>query len=241
LERLLDSHGADPQIADRLLEYWDAVFQARYPQMAGNPVQGTPSPNPTASSTPAQLTQLEFASLDDASVIPGMTPAVIRRLRPLLTALPSSQQRINANTAPPEVLRAIVDDDETVSTIVSTRGEAPLTQANLGSMLSPLNRGGTASRNYAGAMLGVTSSFFLVHASGVVNPNPVTGRGGIGRSATMLVRRTRRNPAQSQTGSVVPWTLTQLDWQKEGGAALFQAPTEERAEVEELAGLPRIE
>ena len=70
--------------------------------------------------------------------------------------------------------------------------------------------------------LGVTSQYFQVRASGVVNPNPVTGRGGIGRSANMLVRRIRRPQSQVGGASAVPWTLTQLDWQKEGGAALFQ-------------------
>jgi hypothetical protein len=59
-------------------------------------------------------------------------------------------------------------------------------------------------------------------ASALVNPDPTTGLGGIGRTASMLVRRVpavRRNDA-STAGR---WTLTRLDWQKEGGARLFLA------------------
>jgi hypothetical protein len=116
----------------------------------------------------------------------------------------------------------IVDDEEAVNNIRSQRGQTPLTQADLVSLVAGLNKPNATSRNYAGAMLGVTSQFFQVRASGVVNPNPITGRGGIGRTAAMLVRRVRRTTPQGSGASAVPWTLTQLDWQKEGGAALFE-------------------
>jgi type II secretory pathway component PulK len=230
LEELLSSRGLDPAIADQVLDYWDAVYQARFPSVSGGPVT-TPgrSTTPVVVGTPdpvtaAQLQQLDFASLDDAAVIPGLTQSAIRKLRPVLTALPSTQQpRVNANTAPVEVLNAIVGDDEVVSNIVSQRSQTPLKQGDLGSLIGGLNKPGATSRNYALQMLGVTSQYFQVLASGVVNPNPVTGRGGISRSATMLVRRVRRATPPGNAASAVPWTLTQLDWQKEGGAVLFQA------------------
>ena len=227
-EQLLSSRGLEPTIADQVLEYWDAVFQARFSPVSGGSPSQTPGQTATVIPTPdagtnLQLQQLEFASLDDAAVIPGLTPSAIRKLRGVLTALPSTQQRVNANTAPAEVLTAIMPDGgEAVSNIVSQRSQTPLKQADLVSLIAGLNQPGAASRSYAGAMLGVTSSFFQVRASGVVNPNPVTGRGGISRSATMLVRRTRRAAPPGNGASVVPWTLTQLDWQKEGGAVLFQ-------------------
>jgi type II secretory pathway component PulK len=221
-EELLSSRGLDPTISDQVLDYWDAVYQARF---GGGAPTSTPGqmivPTPDVS-TNLQLQQLEFASLDDAAVVPGLTPSAIRKLRPVLTALPSTQQRVNANTAPEEVLNAVVGDSEAVSNIISQRSQTPLKQPDLVALIGGLNRPGATSRNYAGAMLGVTSQFFQVRASGVVNPNPVTGRGGIGRSATMLVRRTRRVGLQGNSASAVPWTLTQLDWQKEGGAMLFQ-------------------
>jgi len=229
LGRLLEGRGLDPIIADEVLDYWDRVFEARYPNLIASRATPGASGTPTAVANPTpgqpanpQSTQLDLPSLDDASVIPALTPAVIRRLRPVLTALPSAQQRVNANTAPPEVLRAVVGDDEAVNSIVTQRTEAPMKQTDLVSILAGLNQGGATSRNYAGTMLGVTSSFYLIRASGVVNPNPLTGRGGISRSASMLVQRLRRAPRPGVAASAVPWTLTQLDWQKEGGLGLFR-------------------
>jgi type II secretory pathway component PulK len=239
LEQLLSSRGLDPEIADQVLDYWDAVYQARFPQVSGGPVT-TPGRSTTAvvgtsdPATDAQLQRLEFASLDDAAVIPGLTQSAISKLRPVLTALPWAAARlVNANTAPVEVLNAIVGDEEAVSNIVSLRSQTPLTPRDLSSLLGALNKQGTTSPNYARSMLGVTSQFFQVRASGVVNPNPITGRGGISRSATMLVRRVRRAVRQASGASAVPWTLTQLDWQKEGGAALFQAQGDQEPGTEE--------
>lgn len=232
-ETLLSSRGLTPEISEQVLDYWDAVFQARFSPMGGGgavttPGRPTPSANPTPDAgTNAQLQQLEFASLDDAAVIPGLTPAALRKLRPVLTALPvasgqTGQLRVNANTAPQVVLSAILGDDETVNNIISQRSQTPLKQQDITALVSNLNKAGGPARNSVISMLGVTSQYYQVSASGVVNPNPVTGRGGISRSATMLVRRLRRTAPQGSSASAVPWTLTQLDWQKEGGAMLFQ-------------------
>ena len=89
-------------------------------------------------------------------------------------------------------------------------------------------------------MLGVNSSFFLIRASAMINPNPVTGRGGISRSASMLVRRDQRPGVPQNAPAGTPrWTLTQLDWQKEGGAALFQQKDQEPgADDLQNSGLP---
>ena len=247
LEQLLSSRGLPPEIAEQVLDYWDAVFQARFaPGDTGSATSPGRTPPPVAIGTPdpittAQLQQLEFASLDDAAVIPGMTQSAINKLRPVLTALPSSlQPKVNANTAPVTVLNAIVGDDEVAGNIVSQRSETPLKPGDLGSLTAGLNRSGTgpAGHNYATVMLGVTSQFYQVRASGVVNPNPITGRGGIGRSATMLVRRTRRAATQGNSASAVPWTLIQLDWQKEGGAALFQAQGDQDPDMQDQPAMP---
>lgn len=239
-EQLLANQGLNPTIADQVLEYWDAVFQARFPSV--NPGGAVPT-QPVAPqgaqqqvdvNANAQLQALEFASLDDAAVIPGLVPSVIRKLRPVLTALPSTQQpRVNANTAPLAVLRAIVGDDDAVNNLVSQRTQMPLKPADLVTLTRGLNAPGATSVNYAPRMLGVVSSFFQVRASGVVNPNPMTGRGGISRSATMLVRRVRRTAPAGSNASAVPWTLTQLDWQKEGGAALFQPQADQEPGTDE--------
>jgi hypothetical protein len=84
------------------------------------------------------------------------------------------------------------------------------------------------SNNYVVNMLGVTSNFFLIRASATVNANPLTGKGGISRSASMLVyrRQVPCNPPKSPP-TVPCWTLTQLDWQKEGGAVLFEQESDQ--------------
>ncbi len=230
LAELLSNRGLDPAIADQVLDYWDTVYQGMFPSMSGGATTTPGRTTALAVGTPdpaiaLQLQQLEFASLDDAAMIPGLTQSAIRKLRGVLTALPSTQQpRVNVNTAPLEVLNAIAGGDEGVASLVSQRSQAPLKQADLSKLAGTLSQ---TDHKYAMQMLGVTSQYFQVRASGVVNPNPVTGRGGISRSATMLVRRVRRTTPQGNAASAVPWTLTQLDWQKEGGAVLFQAPVDQ--------------
>ena len=171
---------------------------------------------------------LDFASIDDASVIPGLTPSLIRRARPALTALDSNRQPVvNANTAPREVLEAIIPDSGLVDNIIAQRQEQGLKQSDVMALLAGLNTQDPNVRNVR-SMLGVRSSYFLVRASAVVNPNPITGRGGVSRTASMLVRRDPRPGVPPQAPPGTPrWTLTQLDWQKEGGAALFQQRTDQ--------------
>lgn len=243
LQRLLSSRGGvDAATAEQIVERLNAFWEDRIlgTVSSGGTAKG-PTPHPTAGTTAAQpvvpidpqrLQQQGFASLDDASII-GLTPSMIRRLRPVLTALPlrgvsKAQQGVNINTAPVEVLRAILGDDGgIVDDIIAQRSEAPLKAVPQGN-LTP-----------AAGMLGTRSFYFLVRASGVVNPNPITGRGGIGRSASMLVER---RPAGQRTGSAsaVPWILKQLEWQKEGGAVLFlpQGDQEPGADEQVVPGAP---
>jgi general secretion pathway protein K len=230
LARLLQGRGVDPQVADGVNDYWDNVFALSIGQLPAGPagsgsVSGTPTPvNPNASAPDPRLFMVDFPSLDDASVIPGFTAAAVRKVRPVLTALDSSRQpQINVNTAPRLVLNAVIDDDGVVGDIINRRQEQPLKPADLGTLLTRLN-GSNPNPNtaYVRQMLGFRSSYFLIRASAVINPNPTTGKGGIARSASMLVMRV---PNQGIGGrppsSTSRWTLTQLDWQKEGGAALF--------------------
>jgi type II secretory pathway component PulK len=231
LGNLLVERGASPDIADAVSQYWLQLFQIAFPTalggqagVGGNPgqgqaVAGTPSPGELESNPYFW----DFPSLDDASVIPGLTPSLIRRSRAVLTAVAATIQRnVNINTAPAEVLSAIIPDAGVVDNIISQRQEQELKPTDLGPLLAGLNTQDPAARR-VGSMLGVTSRFFLIRASAIVNPNPITGKGGIGRSASMLVRRDPRRGVPPNAPAGVPrWTLVQLDWQKEGGAGLFQ-------------------
>jgi type II secretory pathway component PulK len=223
--RLLEGRGVDPQVADEVMAFWEKVLEATQsnqpgarPGSAGGATPGGLAPaRPTP--TPYQVL-LDFPSLDDASVIPGMSPGLIRRLRPVLTAGRGSQ--VNANTASREVLTAIVGDGEVVDSIISLRQEQGLKPADLARLTAPLRTGNDPANRFVGSMLGVKSSYFLIRASAIVNPNPVTGRGGVSRSASMLVQRGLRPGVPLNAPPGTPrWTLHRLDWQKEGGAVLF--------------------
>jgi general secretion pathway protein K len=245
LGNLLEGRGASPEVAENVAAYWAQLFQAAFPSLAGglstDQATGTSAAGLTGTPTPGAMSinpfLWDFPSLDDASVIPGLTPSLIRRSRTVMTALDSNrQQQVNVNTAPPEVLSAIIPDAAIVENIVSQRQDQPLKQTDVPALLAGLNMNDPAARN-ARSMLGVRSFFFLIRSSAVVNPNPVTGKGGISRSASMLVRRDPRAGVPQNAPPGVPrWTLTQLDWQKEGGAALFQ-PTPGADDLPN-AGLP---
>lgn len=239
---LLEQRGGSGQVADAIGEYWNQLFQILVQSPAGQPGQaaqasGTPTPGTNPVTNPSQW---DFPSLDDASVIPGLTPALVRRARSVLTALDFRQPpKVNVNTAPPEVLGAIIPDAGVVDNIISQRQDQGLTVEDLRGLLDGMGR--DPANNYVTNMLGVTSNFFLIRASATVNPNPLTGKGGISRSASMLVyrRQVPCNPPKSPP-TVPCWTLAQLDWQKEGGAALLEQGSEQDPGIDDPLhmGLP---
>ncbi|MFI5394505.1 MAG: general secretion pathway protein GspK [Candidatus Binatia bacterium] len=245
LGNLLGGRGASPQIAETVSEYWDQLFQtlagSGSPGIPGQPAVPTPGLTPTPGMNQAANPNLwDFPSLDDASVIPGLSPSLIRRSRSVLTALDALQQRLNVNTAPQEVLSAIVPDAGVVENIISQRQDHGIAQRDLPALLAGANQPGQPPLNLQ-ALLGTTSSYFLIRASATVNPNPITGKGGISRSASMLVRRAKRPCVPPRNPPTAPcWTLTQLDWQKEGGAALLQPRTDQEPGADGLpnSGLP---
>ncbi len=246
MSNLLQGRGASPEIGDAVTEYWSQLFQlitqttgTSQPGLQGSAQLGlTANPTPSALGGSSNLAGQptpgayannpafwDFPSLDDASVIPLLTPSVIRRARSVLTAIDANRQvQVNVNTAPREVLNAIIPDSGVVDNIISQRQEQGLKISDLQPLLAGLSTQDPAARNVR-SMLGVRSSFFLIRASAMINPNPMTGQGGISRSASMLVRRDPRPGVPQNAPAGTPrWTLTQLDWQKEGGAVLFQPP-----------------
>lgn len=247
LGNLLEGRGASPQIGDAISQYWDQLFQT----LAGSGTPGQPGSVPTPNRTPASQgatptpgmnnpSLWDFPSLDDASVIPELTPSLVRRSRAVLTALDALMTRVNVNTAPQEVLSAIIPDAGVVENIISQRQDHGIAQRDLPALLAGASQPGQAPLNLQ-TLLGTTSSYFLIRASATVNPNPITGKGGISRSASMLVRRAKRLCVPPRNPPTAPcWTLTQLDWQKEGGAALLQQRTDQLPGADGLpnSGLP---
>ncbi len=63
-----------------------------------------------ALSPPRRPTNRPLVTIDELALVAGYSPNVLARLRPFVTALPASTGiAINVNTAPPEVLSAVMD------------------------------------------------------------------------------------------------------------------------------------
>ncbi len=234
LGRLFESRGIAPETADALEEYWDKYFEQLFPQGSAGATPGmTPSPGAASLQTPGSYTPALplFNSLDDLTRVTGMlSSAGLRQIRPFVTAGPFLRAQVNVNTASREVLNAIIGDGESVENLITQRQSEPITAQTLASYVNPAQQQDQSFKN-ARLMLTSVSDLYLIRASAIVNTNPITGLGGISRSAEMVVRRTRRvqpgvggvsSPAGGNPANAIHWTLTRLYWQKEGGAVLFR-------------------
>jgi general secretion pathway protein K len=95
-----------------------------------NPVQGQ-NPNP-ARAVPAARNStagmpVKLLQVDDLLAVPGFTPAIVARLRPFVIVLPQGRTAVNVNTAPPELLAAVVQNLSLseANTLVVKRKQAP--------------------------------------------------------------------------------------------------------------------
>jgi type II secretory pathway component PulK len=217
LGRLLEGRGVDPDAIEAYETYWREVCEAIGLAPSAQATPGTFRPSAERTRRAAvELRAHEFSSLDGLTGIPGFAPSTVRRLRHVLTALRGASVRINANTAPRRVLTAVLDDEGIVDDIIARREEAPLERTDLASFRGAL----PPERSFAYSLLGVTSVLYRVCAVATVNANPLTGTGGVRRSASMLVRRGPGfNP--NPPPDTPRWRpFTRMEWQKEGGASL---------------------
>ena len=95
--RLLANLQLDPGLALKTAQAVAAGAEP-LPQQEGEPVQVA------RTSSPIGLTQL-----DDLLSIPGYTPAIVAKLRDFAIVLPADAQTVNVNTAPPEVISALLE------------------------------------------------------------------------------------------------------------------------------------
>jgi type II secretory pathway component PulK len=250
LRNLFEARGVNPDVADEILNRWLSMAELAFPaQAAGTPgTQRTPTPTPgaaqpgmegddAAASDPAASSldpwpTLWMHSLEEADRA-GLTAADIRRLRSFATAVPligQQPQKINVNTASRLVLNAVTNSPEWVDETIARRQTETIVAASLSGL--PQNQDNDRGPSNPRALLDVRSSLFLIRASAIVNVNPLTGRGGISRSAEMLVQRALaparpdRVQRTSAGGTLPTWKLTRLHWEKEGGAVLFRPEVE---------------
>jgi general secretion pathway protein K len=198
LRRIFEAHEIDVDIVDRLADYW----AQEPPELADG----------------RRLRVPDFSSLEDFAATFGIPTEKLIRLREILTAQ-RGYTRININTAPAEVLAAVINDAAPVSDIVDRQmQEEPfVTVGDIAPLLGDIENAGVIR-----GLFTVNSRLFRLEASAVANANPAAAgrRGGIGQTLSVLVYRIPdlRRREDGKTG----WTLRPLDWQKEGGARLFR-------------------
>jgi general secretion pathway protein K len=204
-------------IVDKLADYWQQ--------------------EPTQRADGTQVEVPQFSSLEDFGATFGIPVEQLEKLRPFVTAQPRYLLRsININTAPVQVLSAVLTDQagqgcgasQAVEDILSRRSEATPDQPcsrDLLNLIKDVDNAGAKKQ-----LFGANSSLYRLEASALTNidPEDPTG-GGIGQTLSTLVRRyvdNRPRPQGPQVGAdgrpLPNWTLRPLDWQKEGGARLFR-------------------
>lgn len=207
----------DVEIVDKLADYWQ--------QDPGQRSDGTQAGIP------------DFGSLEDFAATFGISGEDVHKLRNVMTAQPRRLLgRINVNTAPLEVLVAVLDaeqvpncgSNEAVEQVMQRQQDIENPFRSAGEVKTAL--GGVENANIKGLVFDTKSSLYRLEASALSNVDPEDpNSGGIGQTLTVLVSRQRSNkpppggPRTGADGQILPnWTLRPLDWQKEGGARLFR-------------------
>ena len=96
---LLRNLQLDPTLARRVANFVSS----------GLPGGGAP-PDNGVQPVPVTGAPLKIMQVDDLLAVQGITPAIVERLRPFVTVLPEPATKVNVNTAPAEVLAAVVPD-----------------------------------------------------------------------------------------------------------------------------------
>ena len=213
LKRLFEANEVDVQIPDRLRDYWAQTLPPQPGQQQPQPVD-------------------DFRSVEDFGAMFGIPASKLTKLRRYITAIPTnlalggrqSAARININTAPGMVLAAVINDAGRVQAILQRQGaEQPIQSGDLNGIMQ-----GIQYQAQIVPLFGFTSSLFRVCASAEIGGDPTGLRpGGVGQTVVALVTRQPLAGVPANAPAGVPrWTLTPLDWQKRGGAALLTFPSQ---------------
>ena len=228
---MFQRRGIDVDIVDKLKEYW----QQDPPENADGEKMQIP----------------EFTSLEDFGATFGIPAELLHQLRNVLTAQPARLlPNININTAPSEVLAAVLnadspscpDGDAPIEDIVARQVDIDQPFRSTGDINSVVQGGDNV--DIKRRLFGVRSRLYRLEASAQTNIDPTNlTSGGIGQTLSVLVSRQQGAPPRGQQPQMGPngkplptWTLRPLDWQKEGGARLFRTVPEE--DEQNLPGNP---
>ncbi|MGE0358360.1 MAG: type II secretion system minor pseudopilin GspK [Burkholderiales bacterium] len=179
LTRLLESLGLDPALALAVLDWVDADFDLAGPGGAEDAYYlSTPRPRRAANRPLVQV--------DELYAIRGFDAAAVAKLKPFVTALPV-RTTVNANTAPPEVLAAILpalSRDEIRDLVAARRAKPFRDKADL------RTRAPTAPPGSIDTDLDVRSAHFLVQVGVSQDDVQVAGEALVARAAPGAVPAT---------------------------------------------------
>jgi general secretion pathway protein K len=154
LTRLLESLGLDPGLALAVLDWVDADADLAGPGGAEDAYYlALPRPHRAANRPMVQVEELYL--------VRGFDAKAVAKLRPFVSALPA-RTTVNANTAPPEVLAAILPElsPAEIGELVASRRDKPFKdRADLKA------RAAKASPTAVDAALDVKSDYFLVQVA----------------------------------------------------------------------------
>ena len=124
-------------------------------------------------------TPIKFLEVDDLLAVKGFTPEIVNKLRPFVTVLPDPTP-VNVNTAPPEVLAAVVPNFSLseASALVQRRRNVPWR----GMQYFIADIGG---RTLTGNSLDVHSNYFIVSSRIRLDRAALNAEALIKRAATM--------------------------------------------------------
>jgi general secretion pathway protein K len=111
LPRLLARAGLDPRLADAIADWTDADDVAR--------THGAERAYYRALVPPREPANRPFGSVGELLLVRGVDPAILERLRPLVTV--AGEDGVNPNTASPDVMLAAWPDPGRVGTLLAAR------------------------------------------------------------------------------------------------------------------------
>lgn len=188
-QTLLDRLDLDPALASPLADWLDR--------------NDAPGPGALAAEkdwyarldAPYQPRNAPMRSYAELALIRGFSPEVLARLRPFVTVLPEVDSKVNANTAPPEVLRAMdprLDDESLVRRLVDARTAAAFEKPRSMMLVNGMD---AFSEDELDRLFTFSSRWFRVRATGdVVGAMRsvealVLRDGGVARMVHLLPRR----------------------------------------------------
>jgi len=116
-QRLLSAQGIDPALTQALIDWIDSGMDAG--------PGGAEDPDYLSLPTPYRAANQPLTSIDELHLIKGFTPAVVEKLRPLVTVLPNPTS-INVNTVIEPVLAAMfVNPPAGLDAVLRNRANQP--------------------------------------------------------------------------------------------------------------------